>query len=169
MIETTFTTETGRVRLTDAMAFAEGQRGHNLGYDAPHELLRGVEGIEEAWNWSWSSPRGPSSGFTVRSCACSTTASAPSAARRRWTAGRSARRGRRELDGRSAFTIEEGDSVGFALRWLPVEAQDPPKPTASADVAARIEDTAEAWRSWEAEHDVYQGSHWGSCDTRRVF
>ena len=46
VIETTFTTETGRVRLTDAMAFAEGQRGHDLGYDAPHELLRRVEGIE---------------------------------------------------------------------------------------------------------------------------
>src|SRR5262245_16853975 len=45
VIETVFTTETGAVRLTDAMAFAEGQRGHALGYDAPHELLRSVEGI----------------------------------------------------------------------------------------------------------------------------
>ena len=45
VIETVFTTETGEVRLTDAMAFAEGQRGHDLGYDAPHELLRSVEGI----------------------------------------------------------------------------------------------------------------------------
>src|ERR687897_845915 len=32
VIETTFTTETGEVRLTDAMAFDEGQRGHDLGY-----------------------------------------------------------------------------------------------------------------------------------------
>ena len=45
VIETIFTTETGQVRLTDAMAFAEGQRGHDLGYDAPHELLRSVEGL----------------------------------------------------------------------------------------------------------------------------
>ena len=44
VIETIFTTETGEVRLTDAMAFAEGQRGHDLGFDAPHELLRSVEG-----------------------------------------------------------------------------------------------------------------------------
>src|ERR1700754_4052730 len=35
VIETTFTTHTGTVRLRDAMAFAEGQRGHDLGYDAP--------------------------------------------------------------------------------------------------------------------------------------
>ncbi len=46
VIETTFTTESGRVRLTDALAFAEGQRDHDLGHDAPHELLRLVEGVE---------------------------------------------------------------------------------------------------------------------------
>jgi GH15 family glucan-1,4-alpha-glucosidase len=32
--------------------------------------------------------------------------------------------------------------------------------TTPADrVASRIEDTAEGWRSWEADHDVYEGSH----------
>jgi hypothetical protein len=34
-----------RLRLLDAMAVAVGQRGHELGFDAPHELLRAVEGI----------------------------------------------------------------------------------------------------------------------------
>src|SRR3712207_7737840 len=29
----------------------------------------------------------------------------------------------------------------------------------SEDVWARIEDTAEAWRSWEDEHDIYEGPH----------
>src|SRR5919204_363195 len=45
VIETTFTTGTGTVKLTDALVFAEGQRGHDLGFDAPHELVRLVEGI----------------------------------------------------------------------------------------------------------------------------
>src|SRR5918912_4067395 len=45
VVETTFTTETGTVRLRDAMAFAPGQRGHDLGFDAPHEVLRSVEGV----------------------------------------------------------------------------------------------------------------------------
>src|SRR5919201_3118309 len=45
VIETTFTTETGVAKITDALVFAEGQRGHDLGYDAPHELVRHVEGI----------------------------------------------------------------------------------------------------------------------------
>src|SRR4051794_27359234 len=45
VIETRFTTENGEVALNDAMAFAEGERGHELGNKAPHELLRTVEGI----------------------------------------------------------------------------------------------------------------------------
>src|SRR5687768_3118405 len=43
VLETTFTTDSGVVRLTDAMAFAEGEREHGLGTDSPHELLRSVE------------------------------------------------------------------------------------------------------------------------------
>src|SRR3712207_1982766 len=46
VIETTFSTDSGTVRVCDAMAFAEGQRGHDVGFDAPHELLRGVEGLD---------------------------------------------------------------------------------------------------------------------------
>src|SRR5439155_14905432 len=45
VLETTFTTDDGVVRLTDALAFPEGQRGHDLGKDAPHELLRSVAGV----------------------------------------------------------------------------------------------------------------------------
>src|SRR5947209_8712421 len=40
VIETTFTSDTGVVRLTDALCFRPGQRGHDLGKAAPHELLR---------------------------------------------------------------------------------------------------------------------------------
>src|SRR3954447_20663193 len=45
VVETSFTTETGTVTLTDALAFAPGQRGHALGMDAPQELLREVSGV----------------------------------------------------------------------------------------------------------------------------
>src|SRR3954454_7085639 len=42
----TLKTETGGLPLTDTLAFQPGQRGHDLGKDAPHELLRLVEGVE---------------------------------------------------------------------------------------------------------------------------
>ena len=34
-----------------------------------------------------------------------------------------------------------------------------PEPTAPDAVAARVADTVEGWRSWEAEHDIYDGPH----------
>ena len=46
VIETTFTTASGRVKVIDALAFAEGQRHHDLGIAAPHLLLRLVEGLD---------------------------------------------------------------------------------------------------------------------------
>jgi GH15 family glucan-1,4-alpha-glucosidase len=49
--------------------------------------------------------------------------------------------------------------VGFSLRWAPTEAREAPAATPPADVAARIGDTVEAWRSWEADHDIYDGPH----------
>ena len=46
MIETTFSTAGGRVKIVDPLAFAESQRTHDLGMAAPHLLLRLVEGVE---------------------------------------------------------------------------------------------------------------------------
>ena len=42
MIETTFATETGNVKLIDAMAFDEGQRHHELGLGAPDVVNKQV-------------------------------------------------------------------------------------------------------------------------------
>jgi alpha,alpha-trehalase len=58
---------------------------------------------------------------------------------------------------RAAFAVSEGDRLGFSLRWAPPELQVAPEPTPADRVAGRIDDTAQAWRSWEAEHDVYEG------------
>jgi alpha,alpha-trehalase len=56
----------------------------------------------------------------------------------------------------ATFTARAGEQIGFSLRWA---APDDPAPQATAptDVAARVADVAEGWRSWEAEHDVYEG------------
>ncbi len=158
MIETTFTTESGSVRLTDALAVAEGQRGHALGHDAPHELLRLVEGVEGEVELALElAPRGeyglvrplfrsePGGGRTFGgpnrlavSAGVDTTVE--------------------DATMRARFSLSPGEQAGFALRWAPVEGAQP-EPTAPDDVAARIADTAEAWRSWEAEHSIYEGPH----------
>jgi hypothetical protein len=54
------------------------------------------------------------------------------------------------------FALSAGETAGFSLRWAAHDDADP-RATAPADVAARLADVAEAWRSWEAEHDIYEG------------
>jgi alpha,alpha-trehalase len=159
VIETTFTTDTGTVRLVDAMSFAPGQRGHHLGFDAPHEVLRSVEGVSGEVELLMELAPRPEYGL-VRPLF-----------RQEDGGGRTFGGPNRvavrsgvpvdvvEATMRAAFTVSEGERVGFALRWAPVERYEPPEPTAAEEVADRIEDTVEAWRSWEAEHDIYEGPH----------
>jgi len=157
VLETTFTTDSGSVRLRDALAFAPGQRGHDLGLDVPHELLRAVEGVEGSVELVLELAPRPEYGLveplfrmteeggrTFGSTRIAVSAGVPVEIE--------------EATMRASFTVSAGETVGFALRWAAVEAPAP-EPTAPADVAARIEDTVEGWRSWEAEHDIYDGPH----------
>jgi GH15 family glucan-1,4-alpha-glucosidase len=158
VVETTFTTDTGQVRLTDAMAFAEGQRGHDLGYDAPHELIRSVEGVSGEVELELELAPRPQYGLIkplVR---------LEDGGARTFGAGRLSVRSAvplavEEATMRATFTAGAGDRLGFSMRWAPPEAREAPTPTPADAVADRIADTAEAWRSWEAEHDIYDGPH----------
>ncbi len=156
VITTEFTTSSGMLRVVDALAFAPGQRGHELGLDAPHEILRLVEGVSGGVDVAMAfSPRpeyGLSIPFIVRdgsllrkrggpsrlvmSCPVDVVIAGPNAMAR--------------------LSVRQGDSIGFALRWGPLSSP-PPKPTASSDVAERLEDCKTGWRSWESEHDLYEG------------
>jgi GH15 family glucan-1,4-alpha-glucosidase len=159
VLETTMTTETGTVRVTDALVFAEGQRGHDLGHDAPHELVRTVEGLAGSVDLRLELAPRTEYGL-VRPLI-----------RMEGDGGRTFGGPNRiavragvplELDDvtmKSDFTVAAGETVGFSLRWVPTEASAPPAPTAPAAAAARLADTVEAWRSWEAEHDIYDGPH----------
>jgi alpha,alpha-trehalase len=158
VIETVFTTETGEVRLTDAMAFAEGQRGHDLGYDAPHELLRSVEGVSGEVEMRLELAPRPQYGLIKPLIRLE------DGGARTFGAGRLSVRSAVPLEledstMRAVFTVAEGEQPGFSVRWAPPESQRAPQSTAAHDVARRIADTVEAWRSWEAEHDIYDGAH----------
>ena len=156
-IETTFVTDTGRVRLLDTMAFAAGQRGHDLGFDAPHELLRGVEGLSGEVQLEMELAPRPQYGLikplirvedggarTFGACRVGLSSAVPL-----------------EMDGQStlhaSFSVSEGARIGFSLRWAMAEQKEPPMPSPADRVFERIEDTAEAWRSWEGDHDIYEG------------
>ncbi len=158
VLETTFTTARGSARLLDAMALQEGQRGHALGLDAPHQLLRLVEGLSGTVEFALELAPRPEYGL-VRPLLRSTedgvrTFGGPNAIVVLSDAEIHA-------DGSTAharFRVSEQAQFSFALGWAPPESSgaDPP---ALSSVPKRIEDVALAWRSWEDEHDIYSGDH----------
>jgi alpha,alpha-trehalase len=156
VVETTFTSQTGTVRLTDALAFAPGQRGHDLGRDAPHEVLRLVEGVEGEVELRFELAPRPEYGlvrplFRMEGDGGRTFGGPNRIAVRAGVPVAVA-----DATMTATFTARAGEQIGFSLRWA---APDDPAPQATAptDVAARVADVAEGWRSWEAEHDVYEG------------
>jgi GH15 family glucan-1,4-alpha-glucosidase len=156
--ETTFKTETGSVRVVDAMSFAEGQRGHDLGIDAPHELLRLVERVTGTVELELELAPRPEYGLVRplfrRTAEGGRTFGGP--CRIVVTAGVPVEISDSTM--RASFSVAAGQQIGFALRWSAVESA-PLEPSPPDEVAGRIEDTAEGWRSWESEHDIYEGPH----------
>jgi len=146
------------VKLLDALAFQPGQRGHDLGLGAPHELLRAVVGVEGEVDLELELAPRPEYGL-VHPLMGQTDEGA------RTFGGPNPLSVRvgvpSHVEGttlRAGFTVAAGQTVGCSLRWAPPE-DVVPDPTAPADVAERLEDVAEGWRSWADEHDVYEGPH----------
>jgi GH15 family glucan-1,4-alpha-glucosidase len=159
VVETTFTTGSGSVRVLDAMAFAEGQRGHELGFDAPHEVLRAVEGVSGSVELELELAPRAEYGLVKPLFRAEDGGGRTFGGPNRIAVGTGVPVAVEDATMRASFEVAEGDRVGFSMRWAPVEAPEAPQPT-SPDVAReRIDDVVEAWRSWEAEHDIYEGPH----------
>ncbi len=158
VIETTFATETGSVRLTDAMAFVEGQRDHELGLGVPHLLLRSVQGlVGEVELQLILAPR-PEYGLVKPLFRATETGGRTFGGPNQVVVSAGVTTTIEDSTMSATFPVAARERVGFALQWAPPEGPAP-EPFAPDLVVARIEDTVEAWRSWEAEHDVYEGPH----------
>ena len=158
VIETTFATESGSVKLTDAMAFPEGQRHHELGLGAPHLLLRSVEGLVGEVELELELAPRPEYGLVKPLFRATESGGRTFGGPNQVVVSAGVATAIEDSTMSATFTVSAGERVGFALQWAPPEGPAP-EPFAPDQVAARIEDTVEAWRSWEAEHDVYEGPH----------
>ena len=158
VIETTFATESGTVRLTDAMVFGEGQRHHELGFGAPHLILRLVEGVLGEVELGFELAPRPEYGLVKPLFRETETGGRTFGGPNQVVVSSGVETTIEDSTMSATFTVSAGERVGFALQWAPPEGPAP-EPFAPDQVAPRIEDTIEAWRSWEAEHDVYEGPH----------
>ena len=158
VIETTFMTESGSVRLTDAMAFAEGQREHDLGLNAPHLLLRLVEGLVGEVELSFELAPRPEYGLVRPLFRQTAHGGRTFGGPNQVVVGCGAASVVEDATMTCTFTVGAGDQVGFAMQWSPPDGPVP-EPFAPERVAQRIADTVAGWRSWETAHDFYRGPH----------
>ncbi|MDQ3537940.1 MAG: glycoside hydrolase family 15 protein [Actinomycetota bacterium] len=158
VLVSTFRTAGGTLELTDGLAMAEGVRHHDLGMDSPSTLLRqarctqGTVDLEIEFvprlEYGLTSPviRLEEQGLVARG--------GPVTLRLSTTAELAVR----NAAARGRVTLRAGETVGFAVEhassWDAV-----PEPWSQARIAYRLADTIEAWRSWEADHQRYQGAY----------
>ncbi|MDX1620419.1 MAG: glycoside hydrolase family 15 protein [Nitriliruptorales bacterium] len=158
VLQTTFRTDEGVLRLTDALAVGVGERGHELGRDSPHALVRHAECLAGRVAVQVEFAPRPEYGFTQPLLCLDdhgvSTRGSPDTLQLVTDL-------QLEID-RGAATgtrwLEAGETASFALQWR--RAWEPPTRTWDPqDVAGQLDDTLTAWRSWSDEHHGYEGPY----------
>jgi len=156
VLETTFETPTGTAILTDAMAVGRNERGHELGAGAPGALLRRVVCARGGVDLELEFAPRPEFGVVEPLLTA--------------TGGGIAGRGGAEVlmlssplaltitdsTARGRFTLRSGEAAGFALQRRS-SSEAAPRRWSQEEIAERIQDTAEAWRTWCGLHQAYEG------------
>ena len=156
VLETTFGTQGGTAVLTDAMAVGRDDRGHHLGAGSPGVLLRRLTCTAGEIDVDVSYAPRPeygliypiletvAGGIAARGGASRLLLSAPAGIQ---VAGDTAT---------AQLHLVAGQTVSFALQHGLL--QEPPLAAwAAGQIAARLQDTIEGWRSWSALHQAYEG------------
>jgi alpha,alpha-trehalase len=156
VLETRFETYSGMAVLTDLLAVGENERGHDLGREAPHALLRrlrcerGRVVLEAEF-----SPRAEygivqplllpeRGGILARGGAALLRLSTPI---------------EMEIDGgtaRARFTVEEGETLDWALQFRST-LEGAAAPWDAAKIERAADETIRAWTSWAEMHQSYEG------------
>jgi alpha,alpha-trehalase len=155
-LETTFRTAAGTAVLTDAMAVGRNERGHDLGAGSPGVLLRQLACTDGEMDVEVSYAPRPEFGLIHPILE-----PVPGGLAARGGAGRLLLSAPLDftVDGATATArlhLTAGQAVMFALAHAPMA--DPPLAAWDrGQIAARLADTMEGWRSWSAIHQTYEG------------
>jgi GH15 family glucan-1,4-alpha-glucosidase len=157
VLETTFETPTGTVAIVDALAMGDGNRGHQLGKDAPHMLLRRATCLKgevelrleyaprPEYGLVYPSLKSIDGGLATPGDSNALVLSSPIPL----TVDQSFASGQLHLrkDESAAFALHHGSQTepGTAGVW------------SQADIATRLDDTVSAWESWSDLHQAYVG------------
>ena len=156
VLETTFTTPSGKLILTDLLAMGPDNERHRLGRNVPHLLVRTVSCTAGSVEIDVSYAPRPEYGLIVPLLSAI-------------DGGVTARGGaewlvlscpiRLALDGsrgHGRHTLTAGQTMYFALHRSTLE-QTPAHVWSQDELAAQTENTVGAWQSWSAIHETYDG------------
>jgi GH15 family glucan-1,4-alpha-glucosidase len=156
VLETTYRTARGTARVIDLLAVGRNERGHELGAGAPSTMLRIVEGMNGEVDFEMEYAPRPEYGLVspllmVVAGGLSTIGGADRLALSSPVA--------LATDGAVAsarFIVGARDRYGFALQHRS-SSQAAPELWSQSEIDDRASDTAEAWRTWTALHQSYDG------------
>jgi GH15 family glucan-1,4-alpha-glucosidase len=157
VLETTFSTGSGTLVVTDAMALGPDNGGHRLGKDVPHLLVRRLEVTDGEVEVEVDYRPRPEYGLVVPLLS-------------HVEGGLTARGGAEWLvltspvelaveagaRARGTVTLRPGEPTFLALHRSTLE-ETPARVWAQDELAAALDSTVEAWRSWSALHQSYDG------------
>ncbi|MER7890142.1 glycoside hydrolase family 15 protein [Micromonospora sp. NPDC094482] len=153
VLRTVFTTATGSVAITDALALAPGARGHDVGLHSPRVLARVVHGLAgEVRMRLHYRPRFEYGRMTAQ-LVWQDDALVAAAAAARLNLRTSIPLSPEGGEAFGSFTVRAGETHGFTLAYAPAYNAGPP---AVLDAEQVVDDAAAGWRSWLGLHD-YQG------------
>jgi len=154
VLETTFRTSRGSVRLTDALALEPGSRSHDIGKQAPHAIVRVVEAIRGSvpmrvefrprFEYGLTVPHLRSSGGGVVALAGADELHLRAGAPLEIEDGQAL----------GTFTVALGRRRGFMLQYRSAFG---PEPDDLPAATVLLERTIASWRSWSADHVSYDG------------
>ena len=158
VLRTTFRTSTGTLVLTDALAMADGIRGHDLGHDSPHVILREARCLDgqvelevdfvPRFEYGLTTPLLQHVDGGVEAYG--------GPARLRLSSSVGVVSDGTRAHGR--VVLRQGESASFAVHGAYTWHDLPPAWSDEA-IRDRLADTAEAWRSWTGQHQRYEGPY----------
>ena len=156
VLQTTFHTPAGVATLDDALAVGRNDRGHELGSGATSTLVRRVTGVEGELELELEFAPRPEYGLIQP-----VLEPVDGGIRTRGGADVLALSSSVPLDAddftaRARFAVTPGRTVAFAMQHR-TTSEELPQLWSGDEIAERFDETAEAWRTWSALHQSYDG------------
>src|SRR4249919_917908 len=156
VLETTFTTATGVLALTDLLALGPDNGGHRLGRNVPHLLVRRVACTSGSVEVNISYAPRPEYGLVVPLLA-HVDGGVTARGGAEWLVLTAPVRLKLNLGvARGRLTLDAGQTIPLALHRSTLE-QTPAHIWSESDLAATVDATVADWQSWSALHQAYDG------------